>query len=42
MSRLTALDPAQATGTAKTLLDTVQHSLGMTPNLMRKRALGVR
>lgn len=38
MSRLTALDPAQATGTAKNLLDTVQRSLGMTPNLMRTLA----
>lgn len=38
MSRLTARDPAQTTGTAKTLLDTVQRSLGMTPNLMRTLA----
>ncbi len=38
MSRLTALDPAQATGTTKTLLDGVQKALGMTPNLMRTLA----
>lgn len=38
MSRLTALDPDQATGTTKTLLDGVQKALGMTPNLMRTLA----
>jgi len=38
MSRLTALDPAQETGTAKPLLDSVQRALGMTPNLMRTLA----
>jgi len=37
-TRLTALDPAQATGKAKELLDGVQASLGLTPNLMRTMA----
>lgn len=36
--RLTALDPAQATGKAKELLDAVQASLGLTPNLTRTMA----
>lgn len=35
MSRLTAVDPQQATGTAKVLLDGVQAKIGMTPNLMK-------
>lgn len=38
MPRLTAIDPAGATGKAKELLDAVQASLGMTPNLMRTLA----
>jgi uncharacterized peroxidase-related enzyme len=38
MSRIAALDPAVATGRAKELLDTVQKSLGVTPNLMRVMA----
>ena len=36
--RLTALDPAQATGKAKELLDAVQASLGLTPNMTRTMA----
>ena len=35
MPRLTAVDPATATGEAKTLLDGVQKKLGMTPNVIR-------
>jgi len=35
MSRLTAVDPKQAAGKAKELLDGVQAKIGMTPNLMR-------
>lgn len=35
MSRVTAVDPKQATGKAKELLDGVQAKIGMTPNLMR-------
>lgn len=35
MSRLNAIDPNQATGQAKALLDGVQAKLGMTPNLMK-------
>lgn len=38
MSRITALNPANTTGAAKALLDGVQHSMGMTPNLMRTLA----
>jgi len=38
MTRLPALDPAAATGKAKTLLDAVQKKLGRTPNLMRTLA----
>ena len=38
MSRLTAIDPAQAQGTAKDLLDAVQGKLGITPNMMRTMA----
>ncbi len=34
-TRLTALDPSKATGRTKELLDRVQHTLGMTPNLFR-------
>lgn len=35
MSRITAIDPASASGAAKPLLDAVQASIGMTPNLFR-------
>ena len=38
MQRLTPIDPAEAEGKAKSLLDGVQRSLGMTPNLMRVMA----
>ena len=37
-TRLTALDPTQATGKAKKLLDGVQATLGLTPNMMRTMA----
>ena len=35
MNRITQLDPAQATGKAKQLLDAVQSKLGIVPNLTR-------
>jgi uncharacterized peroxidase-related enzyme len=38
MSRIPALDPAEATGTAAELLAAVQASLGATPNMMRVMA----
>ncbi len=38
MSRISAIDPQQATGKSKELLDGVQKKLGMTPNLMRAMA----
>lgn len=38
MPRLNAIDPAVATGNVKALLDGVQATLGMTPNLMRTMA----
>ncbi len=38
MSRLTAINPEEATGKAKELLDGVQAKLGMRPNLMRTMA----
>jgi len=38
MQRLTAVNPAEATGKAKQLLDGVQAKLGITPNLMRTLA----
>jgi uncharacterized peroxidase-related enzyme len=38
ISRITALNPAQATGKAKQLLSAVQGRLGLTPNLMRVMA----
>ena len=38
MPRLSAMDPTRATGKAKELLDGVQASLGVTPNLMRTLA----
>jgi uncharacterized peroxidase-related enzyme len=37
-SRLTAIDPAQAQGKAKELLDAVKAKLGMVPNMMRTMA----
>lgn len=40
MQRLTAVNPAEATGKAKQLLDGVQSKLGMTPNLMKTLASG--
>ncbi|MGE5850348.1 MAG: carboxymuconolactone decarboxylase family protein [Candidatus Methylomirabilota bacterium] len=38
MPRLAALDPTEATGKAKELLNGVQETLGMTPNLVRTMA----
>lgn len=38
MPRLTAIDPATATGEAKELLDGVRKKLGVTPNLIRTLA----
>lgn len=38
MPRLTAVDPATATGDAKALLDGVQAALGTTPNMTRAMA----
>lgn len=38
MSRIHTLDPTQATGKSKELLDGVQKKLGMTPNMMRAMA----
>ncbi|MDH3474173.1 MAG: carboxymuconolactone decarboxylase family protein [Rhodospirillales bacterium] len=38
MPRITPIDPTQAEGKAKVLLDGIQKSLGMTPNLMRSLA----
>ena len=35
MARISAVDPATASGEAKTLLDAVQAKLGMTPNFLR-------
>lgn len=35
MSRITAIDPGQATGKTKDLFDAVKTKLGMVPNLMR-------
>lgn len=40
MQRLTAVNPAEATGKAKQMLDGVQAKLGMTPNLMKTLATG--
>jgi uncharacterized peroxidase-related enzyme len=39
MQRITAIDPQAATGTAKALLDGVQHKLGFVPNLMSTLAV---
>lgn len=38
MSRLTAVDPATATGKAKELLEAVKAKLGKAPNMMRSMA----
>jgi uncharacterized peroxidase-related enzyme len=38
MPRITAVDPKQATGKAKELLDGVQAAIGATPNLLRTLA----
>jgi uncharacterized peroxidase-related enzyme len=38
MQRLSSINPAEATGKAKKLLDGVQSALGMTPNLMKALA----
>jgi uncharacterized peroxidase-related enzyme len=38
MPRLTAIDPATATGEAKALLDAVQKKLGIAPNVIRTMA----
>ena len=38
MPRLTAIDPATASGEAKALLDGVQDKLGMAPNIVRTMA----
>jgi uncharacterized peroxidase-related enzyme len=38
MSRITPVNPAEATGKAKDLLNAVQSKLGMTPNLMKTLA----
>jgi uncharacterized peroxidase-related enzyme len=35
MSRITVVNPSTATGAAKTLLDSVQAKLGVTPNFLR-------
>lgn len=38
MPRIQAVDPAQAVGKAKQLLDAVQAKLGLTPNMMKAMA----
>ena len=38
MQRIQSINPAEATGKAKQLLDGVQAKLGMTPNLMKALA----
>lgn len=38
MTRITPIDPDTATGRAKELLDAVQRTLGMTPNMIRTMA----
>jgi len=40
MQRITAVNPVEATGKTKQLLDGVQAKLGMTPNLMKTLAAG--
>jgi len=37
MSRITAINPSEATGGVKELLDAVQAKLGVTPNITRRR-----
>ena len=39
MQRINAIDPKAATGTAKKLLDGVQHKLGFVPNFIRTLAV---
>ena len=38
MSRIETINPTNATGKAKELLDAVKSKLGMTPNMMRSMA----
>ena len=38
MSRITQIDPTEATGRSKALLDAVKEKLGFTPNMMRAMA----
>ena len=38
MPRLTAIDPAHATGRTKELLEQVRAAIGVTPNMMRTMA----
>jgi AhpD family alkylhydroperoxidase len=38
MSRITAINPSEAAGRVKELLDAVQAKLGVTPNMMRTMA----
>jgi uncharacterized peroxidase-related enzyme len=38
MSRITAINPSEATGKVKELLDAVQAKLGVTPNMVRTMA----
>ncbi len=38
MTRITAIDPAAATGRSRELLDAVRKALGITPNMMRTMA----
>ena len=38
MPRLTAIDPATASGEAKALLDGVEKKLGLAPNILRTMA----
>ena len=40
MQRITAVNPSEATGKTKQLLDSVQAKLGITPNLMKTLAAG--
>ena len=40
MQRITAVNPSEATGKTKQLLDGVQAKLGITPNLMKTLAAG--
>ena len=38
MQRISAIDPSQASGKGRQLLDAVQAKLGITPNLMKTLA----